>query len=201
MRGLDQTCSRLPATRAFFAGVAILAGAFAPAAQASGNDENAMAVPRVALPDGNAGVALPQPLEPSDAVLVRRAFVLQDRGDLKAADRAIADVHNDLLLGHLLAARDLGRFHRAGADELTDWLGRYASQPDAPAIRALLLRRVPKGAAVPPLPAIPAAPPPSAGEAAPALDATNRSPFRGNRRWKPRWQRGCNAAAHRLRCG
>ncbi len=92
MRGLDHTRSRLPAARAFFAGVAILAGAFAPAAQASGNDETAMAVPRIAPPDGNAGVALPQPLNPSDAVLVRRAFVLQDRGDLRAADRAIAEV-------------------------------------------------------------------------------------------------------------
>ncbi|HVC60497.1 MAG TPA: lytic transglycosylase domain-containing protein [Acetobacteraceae bacterium] len=154
MRGLDHTRSRLPAARAFFAGVAILAGAFAPAAQASGNDETAMAVPRVALPDGNAGVALPQPLSPSDAVLVRRAFALQKRGDLSGADRAIADLQSDLLLGHLRAERLLGRFHRATAGELTAWLDRYASQPDAPAIRALLLRRLPKGAAVPPLPAI-----------------------------------------------
>ena len=177
MRGLDHTRSRLPAARAFFAGVAILAGAFAPAAQASGNDETAMAVPRVALPDANSAVALPQPLNPSDAVLVRRAFVLQARGDLPGADRAIAELHSDLLLGHLLAARDLGRFHRATAGELTDWLGRYASEPDAPAMHALLLRRLPKGAPVPPLPAIaavlpprPAAPPVEPAAAAGAID-------------------------------
>ncbi len=162
MRVLDQTRSRLPAARAFFAGVAILAGAFASAAHASGNDETAMAVPRIAPLDGNADVALPQPLSPSDAVLVHRAFVLQDRGELQAADRAIAELQNDLLLGHLLAARDLGRYHRATVAELTDWLGRYASQPDAPAMRALLLRRLPKGAVIPPLPvratALPARP-------------------------------------------
>jgi peptidoglycan lytic transglycosylase len=160
MRGLDHTRARLPVTRALFAGVAMLAAALGPAAQASGNDETAMAVPRIALPNGNAAVALPQPLNPSDAVLVRRAFALQERGDLQAADRAIADAQNDLLLGHLRAERFLGRFHRATAVELTDWFGRYASQPDAAAIRALLLRRLPKGAAVPPLPAIATVPPP-----------------------------------------
>ena len=159
MRGLDHTRSRLPRARAFFAGVAFLAGAFAPAAQASGNDETAMAVPRVALPSGNAAVALPQPLNPSDAVLVCCAFTMQDRGDLPGADRAIAELHSDMLLGHLLAARDLGRFHRATAGELTDWLGRYASEPDAPAMLALLLRRLPRGAAIPPLPQIATVPP------------------------------------------
>jgi soluble lytic murein transglycosylase-like protein len=148
----------------------MLAAACAPAAaQASGNDETAMAVPRIALPNGNAAVALPQPLSPSDAVLVRRAFVLQGRGDLQAADRTIADTGNDLLLGYLQSERYLGRFHRATAGELTDWLGRYASQPDAPAIRALLLRRLPKGAAVPPLPVIAAVPPPPPS-AQPAAD-------------------------------
>jgi soluble lytic murein transglycosylase len=173
MRGLDHTRSRLPATRAFLAGVAILAGAFAPAAQASGNDETAMAVPRVALPNGNAAVALPQPLNPSDAVLVRRAFTLQDRGDIPGADRAIAELQSDLLLGHLLAARNLGRFHRASAAELTDWLGRYANEPDAPAMRALLLRRLPRGAAVPLLPVIAAVPPPRPVDPPASTDVTD----------------------------
>ena len=167
MRGLDYTRSRLPAARAFLAGVAILVGAFAPAAQASGNDETAMAVPRVALPDGNAGVALPQPLSPSDAVLVHRAFALQASGDLPAADRTIAAVQNDLLLGDLQAERYLGRFHRATAGELTAWLDRYASQPDAPAIRTLLLHRLPKGATAPSLPTT-APPLPTIAAATPA---------------------------------
>jgi soluble lytic murein transglycosylase-like protein len=171
MRGLDHTRSRLPAARAFFAGLAILVGAFAPAAQASGNDETAMAVPRVALPDGNAGVALPQPLSPSDAVLVRRAFALQASGDFQAADHTIAAVQSDLLLGDLRAERYLGRFHRATANELTTWLDRCASQPDAPAIRALLLHRLLKGATAPPIPAI--APPLA------AIAAATPAPRRG----------------------
>jgi soluble lytic murein transglycosylase-like protein len=177
MQGLDHTRARLPVTRAFFAGVAILAGAFAPAAQASGNDETAMAVPRIVPLDGNAGVALPQPLSPSDAVLAHRAFVLQDRGDLRAADRTIAELQSDLLLGHLQAARDLGPFHRASVGELTDWLGRYASQPDAPAMRALLQRRLPKGAIAPPLPVITAAPPSPPSEPPAAGDAIEPAPM------------------------
>ncbi len=194
MRGLDHTRSRLPAARAFFAGVAILAGAFAPAAQASGNDETAMAVPRIAPLDGNAGVALPQPLNPSDAVLVRRAFVLQDRGDLNAADRAIAEMQNNLLLGHLRAARDQGRFPRATAGELSDGLGRNAGQPDAPAIRALLLRRLPKGATVPPLPAIAEAAPPRPSEPPASDAATEPAPT-------PRQPALENTLAARLRRG
>jgi len=170
MRGVNVTHARLPRARAFFAGVALLAGAFAPAtgaAQPTGNDETAMAVPRLSPPDGNAGVALPQPLDPSDAALVRQAFAFQARGDLTGADQAIARLQDDLLLGPLLAERYLGRFHHATTAELTSWLERFATQPDAAAIRALLLRRLPRGAVVPPLPAAaplpqqhPSAPPP-----------------------------------------
>jgi len=178
MRGVNVTQARLPRTRAFFAGVAILAGAFVPAAgaaQPSNNDEVAMAVPRIALPDGNAGVALPQPLNPSDAALVRQAFALQAHGNLAGADRAIARLQNDLLLGPLLAERYLGRFHHASAAELTAWLQRFASQPDAAAIRSLLLRRLPRGATVPPLPAA-ALPPPKQLPVPPPLPAADDPP-------------------------
>jgi soluble lytic murein transglycosylase len=191
MRGPDQPRSRLPAARAFFAGVAILAGAFASAAQASGNDETAMAVPRIVLPDGNADVALPQPLTPSDAAVVRRAFQTQQRGDMPAADQAIAQVQNNLLLGHLLAQRYLGPFHRASVSELTDWLGRYAGQPDAPEIRALLLRKLPKSASAPALPVIAPIRPPLPGPP-PATDpVTEQSPL-------PREQALENAVQARL---
>ncbi|HUB13786.1 MAG TPA: lytic transglycosylase domain-containing protein [Acetobacteraceae bacterium] len=118
-----------------------------------------MAVPRLAPPDGNAGVALPQPLDPSDAALARQAFVLQARGELAGADRDIVRMQSDLLLGPLQAQRYLGRFHQSTAAELTAWLDHFASQPDAAAIRALLRRRLPRGAALPPLPV--AAPPPN----------------------------------------
>jgi hypothetical protein len=161
MRGVDQNFSRLPAVRALIAGAAFLAGATAQAgyAQPTGpgdGDETAMAVPRMMLPGASGGVALPQPLSPSDVVLVRRIFVAQSRGDLALASRATAELENPLLLGHILADRFLGPHHRSSVPELTDWLGRFGSQPDATAIYALLLQRLPKGVASPSAPASPA---------------------------------------------
>jgi soluble lytic murein transglycosylase len=159
MRGIGHTLSRLPAARAWLAGAAILAGALASAAHAgapgsgngTGNDETAMAIPRISLRGANAGISLPQPLSPSDAALMRRAFDLQNHGNIPAASRLADEVHDPLLLGHFLADRYLGRYHRSTVAELTAWLDRYGNQPDAPAIRALLLNRLPKGASVPPV--------------------------------------------------
>jgi soluble lytic murein transglycosylase-like protein len=111
-----------------------------------------MAVPLMTLPGASDGVALPRPLSPSDAVLVRRIFRAQTRGDLALASRETGELENTLLLGSILADRYLGAFHRSSPAELTDWLDRYGSQPDAPSIHALLLRRLPKGIAPPPAP-------------------------------------------------
>jgi len=157
MRGIGLTLSRRPAARAFIAGAAFLAWTMVQAAHAQptgpgDGDETAMAVPLMVLPGASDGVALPRPLSPSDAVLVRRIFVAQARGDLALASRATGELENTLLRGSILADRYLGPFHRSTAAELTDWLDRYARQPDAPAIHALLLRRLPKGAAPPPAP-------------------------------------------------
>lgn len=166
MRGIGQTLSRLPAARAFIAGAAILVGAMASAAQAqapgSGNgsgkgppaggrlDDVALAVPRVVLHGGNAGVALPQPLTPSEAARVRRIFALQARGDIPAALQATADLQDPLVLGSILADRYLGRWYRSSPGDLSDWLAAYPDLPDAAAIRALLLRRDPKAVVPPP---------------------------------------------------
>src|SRR5271166_1663648 len=158
MRGIGLTLSRLPAARAFIAGAAFLAGTMAQAAQAQptgpgDGDETAMAVPLMVLPGASGGVALPRPLSPSDTVLVRRIFVAQARGDLVSAARETGELENTLLLGSILADRYLGSFHRSTATELTDWLDHYGDQPDAPAIHALLLHRLPTGATPPPAPA------------------------------------------------
>jgi hypothetical protein len=157
MRGIGITLSRLPAARAMIAGAAFLAGTMAQVAHAQpmgpgDGDETAMAVPLMVLPGASDGVALPRPLSPSDAVLVRRIFVRQARGDLVAASRATGELENPLLLGSILADRYLGAFHRCTVAELTDWLDRFGDQPDASAIHALLLRRLPKGVAPPPAP-------------------------------------------------
>jgi soluble lytic murein transglycosylase-like protein len=157
MRGVELTLSHLPAARAFIAGAALLAGTMVQVAYAQPTgpgegDETAMAVPLMTLPGASDGVALPRPLGPSDVVLVRRIFVAQARGDLALAMRGTQELQNTLLLGSILADRYLGPFHRSTAAELTDWLDHYGNQPDAPAIHALLLRRLPKGATAPPAP-------------------------------------------------
>lgn len=175
MRGAGNTLSRLPAVLRLVASVVILSGAIAPAVRAeapgSGNGlgsttsrderpaEVAYAVPRLRLNGAEDDVRLPHPLSPRDATLARRIFTLQAQGAIAAADRALAEMESPLLMGHILAQRYLGAHHRSSAAELRDWLALYADLPQAPAIHALLLRRLPAG--MPPPPAPPAATPPA----------------------------------------
>ena len=100
----------------------------------------------------NAEVALPEPLTPSDAAAIRRIMALQDSGNLTEAGRLIANLENPILMGTILAQRYLGRFHRSTVPELSDWLSLYADLPDATAIHALLLKRLPSGTVAPPRP-------------------------------------------------
>lgn len=161
------------------AGAALLAGATASAAQAqpktngsdtNGNyDETAMAVPRVGGGGGGAsgGVPLPQPLTPSGAARIKRVLALQARGEIPAALRLEADGIDPLLRGYVTARRLLGPYYHPTPAELTDWLARYGSQPDAPAVHALLRRRLPSGTATPPAPDVPTLPSASTSEPLP----------------------------------
>lgn len=106
-------------------------------------------MPRVSH-KGAPGVAFPQPLHPVDVVLIRRVFALQAHGDIPGAIQSLAALEDPLLLGSVLADRYLGRYHRSTEDELTNWLAHYGDQPEAPAVHALLLTRLPKGATAPP---------------------------------------------------
>ena len=63
----------------------------------------------------------------------------------------------------VLADRYLGRFTRPGAAELRVWLERWAELPEARAIHALLLIRLPRGEAAPPAPPVVALPHPADG--------------------------------------
>jgi soluble lytic murein transglycosylase len=166
MRGIGHTLSRLPKAPAFLVGAVIIAGSFATTAYGQGSGsgngtgaptdetraiEVASAIPRV----GRAGaphVALPQPLSPGDVAVTRRIFALQAQGNIPEAVRTSAGLRDPLLMGALLADRYLGRRRQVTADELSDWLDNFLDQPDAPAIHALLLTKLPKGA---PLPAAP----------------------------------------------
>lgn len=177
MPGISRTLSRLSAARVVIAGAAILAGwSGAGFGQAEAQtpptyDDTAFARPRID-PRGASGVALPQPLPPSEAARIRRIFDYQARGDIAAAIRETAELDLSYqpgvdMLGHILADRYLGPSTRPGADDLSSWLQRWPSLPDAPAIHALLLTRLPRGATPPP-------PPASFGlarDSAPALEA------------------------------
>lgn len=150
MRGNVRSLSRLSPVSAAFLLASSLIGATASTARAEApgdGDETALAIPRV-KPHGM-GVAMPQPLAPSDATRVRHILALQRRGHVDEAERETGQVENPLLLGHILADRYLGHRALATAEELDDWLGHYSDEPDAPAIYGLLRRKLPKGAAAP----------------------------------------------------
>ncbi|MBX5472201.1 MAG: transglycosylase SLT domain-containing protein [Acetobacteraceae bacterium] len=162
MRGIGHAFWNFPAAHVILAGAAFIAGATVSKAYAEA-DDTAFALPRVS-PDGRTEVMLPQPLEPGMAVRFQRVFALQARGDIAAAVRESEglDIHSPLgagLFGHVLADRFLNPHYRASIEELTDWLNRYPTLPDAPAIRALLLRRQPHTAAPPSPPQATAASP------------------------------------------
>ena len=102
MRGIGHTLSRLPVARALIAGAAILATATLPGARAQetgAGEQTAMAIPRIEVPGSASGVALPQPLTPSDAARVRRIFADQAHGRIAAALRETTEVDSKLLVG------------------------------------------------------------------------------------------------------
>ncbi len=193
MRGIGLTFSRLFVPRALLAGAALFAGAMVEQAYAestAASDEVAMANPR---PHAGAGVALPQPLPPSEAQRLRRIFALQARGAIPAAlqETAALDLTGvgQAMLGHVLADRYLGRFTRPDAPTLLDWLARWPGLPDAADIHDLLHVRAPRGSHLPMRPAAPrlteAPPVPEESEAAGAALPRN-----------PALERSVQAAAH-----
>ncbi|GAB0112798.1 lytic transglycosylase domain-containing protein [Acidisoma sp. C75] len=173
MRGIGVSFSRLFSPKAIIAGAAILAGTAAPGLHADAqektpketklSDQSAYAVPR-AQPEGSDGLAFPQPLNPSDAALVRQIFALQAKGDMAAAESMTKQLSNRMLLGTILAERYESPFTKPSAQKLRDWLKRYGDQPQAPAILHILSLRLrgQKDAlpalALPPFLAPPAAP-------------------------------------------
>ncbi len=182
MPGIGVTLSRRPAATALLAGAALLAGSSpwsgARAGQAGAHtgspppDDTAMAIPRLSPFGGGDELALPQPLAPSDAARIRRILKLQAHGAIEAASRETDQLDSasplgQAMLGMILADRYLGRFTRPDAPTLGRWLARWPDLPDAPAIYALMLTRLPQGARTPP-PPFAALPSPLAGPAAPA---------------------------------
>jgi soluble lytic murein transglycosylase-like protein len=182
MRGIGQTFSRLPVAGALLAGAAMMASITATGARAQ-TEETAFAVPRLA-PRGADGIALPQPLAPSEAARIRRVFAAQARGDIPAAVRETEqlDTASPLglsMLGHILADRYLGEHWHSTPDDLSSWLARFSDLPPAAAIYDLLCQRLPRGATpASPAPRNPDWPskPPDPEEMAPEQAAMPRNP-------------------------
>ncbi|HTI01312.1 MAG TPA: lytic transglycosylase domain-containing protein [Acidisoma sp.] len=151
MRGIGSSFSRLFSPKAIIAGAAILAGTAAPGLHADAqekagsetklSDQSAYAVPRSA-PEGGDAFAFPQPLNPSDAVLVRQIFALQAKGKIADAEKATAQLSNRMLLGAILADRYTGPYTKPSAATLKNWLDSYGDQPEAPAIAHVLSLRL-----------------------------------------------------------
>lgn len=103
--------------------------------------------------DDDGTAALPKILSLEDAETYRAIFGLQEAGQWRAADREIAKLENDVLLGHLLAQRYLHPTkYRSKYSELRDWLALYADHPEAARIYRLAMRRKPAAAVAPSAP-------------------------------------------------
>lgn len=73
---------------------------------------------------------MPKSITDGDADMYRQVYSHQQREDWAAADRAIAQLNDRSLLGHVLASRYLGTY-RANRAQLRDWLAKYSDHPDA----------------------------------------------------------------------
>ena len=86
----------------------------------------------------------------------RRIFAAQDSGDMVGADRDIADLSDDRLMGHVLFQRYMHpTAWRSSFDELRGWMAAYGDHPGAERIHELALQRRPGGAARPEAPWLP----------------------------------------------
>ena len=94
-------------------------------------------------------------LSPDDVVLYRTAFDLQQSGEWGAADRIIARISDDVLMGHVLFQRYMHpTAYRSGFNELTNWMRTYRDHPGANRVYRLAQRRKPQDARGPVAPQI-----------------------------------------------
>lgn len=95
-----------------------------------------------ALMLGSAGQADAAPLSEGDAQRYSRIFALQKDGRWKEADRLIATLENDVLIGHVQHQRYMHpTAYRSSFKELQAWLARHADHPDAARVHALAATR------------------------------------------------------------
>jgi soluble lytic murein transglycosylase-like protein len=108
-------------------------------------------------------VALPRILSDADRARYLDIFSLQERGKWKAADKEIARLENDVLMGYVLEQRYMHpTAYRSRYRELRDWLKLYADHPQAARIYKLALTRRLPSASWPRRPVLPLKPVPVA---------------------------------------
>lgn len=88
---------------------------------------------------------LPKPLSASDVEIYNRALTFQAQGNLAAADRELGRLKEDLLRGHVLAARFLAPGHKPKYQELRAWMADFADHPQAESIYKLATSKAVKG--------------------------------------------------------
>ncbi|GBQ79514.1 lytic murein transglycosylase [Komagataeibacter xylinus NBRC 15237] len=81
---------------------------------------------------------MPRPLSPEDVSHIRRVLRLQADGKFDAAIRETAAIHDDTLLGDILAARYLNPAYHPNAGQLRLWLRTFSGLADSPAIYSML---------------------------------------------------------------
>lgn len=101
-------------------------------------------------------VDLPKELSVRDVARYQQIFALQEDGHWKKADKLIAEIENDILMGHVLEQRYMHpNKYRSKYKELKDWMASYADHPQARRIYKLALKRRPTNWKYPDKPDLP----------------------------------------------
>lgn len=86
-----------------------------------------------------------EPLSETDTQHYRQIFLLQEQGDMRAADQHIAALSDHRLMGHVLYQRFLHpKSYTSRFDELRLWMQNYSDHPNADKVYALAERKKPK---------------------------------------------------------
>ena len=72
-----------------------------------------------------------------DVTTYKKIFRAIEKEDLDDADDYIEDVHNQILMGHVLAQKYLSKTYKSSYEELKNWLRLYYDHPQAPRILRL----------------------------------------------------------------
>jgi len=87
-----------------------------------------------------------KPLSIADAILYKKIFAWQAKGEWAKADELMPQLHDDRLMGHVLYQRYMRPTgYKASFAELQDWMNRYHDYPDADKVYKLALARMPEG--------------------------------------------------------